>query len=86
MNCNSNGGNENSNVINARKFQRKCDNCSNKSYKEADCWHKDENAPKCQKKWKQKDARTKVNASNVEQLLVSVWALQSFNQWVERNP
>ncbi len=47
-------------------------NCGTKGYKKADCWQKDENAHKSPKNWKQKDARTEVKASNVEQLLACI--------------
>ncbi len=39
---------------------------------EADCWKKEETAHKCTKYWKQKEARTEVNASNVEQVWVCI--------------
>ncbi len=75
---NSTGGNGNSRPTNNRKFQGKCNHCGAKGHKEADCWQKEENAHKHPKNWKQRDARTEVNASNVEQLLAYIKIEENF--------
>ncbi len=72
LNGNSTGGSGNSSSNNTKKFQGKCNHCGTKGHKETDCWQKDENAHKRPKNWKQRDARTEVNASNVEQLLACI--------------